>query len=1292
MESETIAPNAFNLTSELDIEKLVSTGINDFVPLILGCFGIGCSLLLFGYGVYRGWIDDLTPRIANRPKNVLKNAMLHHLPKWMSSPIWYPITWIGWAYYLTYDECIKGIPGTGTRKDGTEGPLLKTNLDAIIMLRYHTLMFKVGMVVFVLCTFVIFPVNWTATCNVEIFGYGTCFLRAQNQTFFERSSIANVPDKIFNPTNETVDITFQTGDVFLGFNELNTNSTSSVGNVTDFDRGVISDGMSDGISDGIQLLTRRFWVREQSARVLVLVISCVLIYLYTFYLLTWQWIENVALRRKYFLEATHYSKRTKELNELALEKDEIDNRVFDAIDLSEGNLESDQVLASRLRQKQMNENKNRPEYLTHPEITETPPSIGIFSVLYQLPRSMVTYDTDGATTLERQLVATSNFFDEIVPPEPGFSSSVAAVTVLPNAKLVSRARAKWEICEKKAQKLRYTRKKLRLAIQKQEKYERQELERQESLFRSNSEAPAVQRDETPEVQNGQPRTTATRINTDGSIESFSSDEKPTGRKPPLQEDESKTPELIKITKKGASTKSSSTMQSDPTISFRNNDVKDTSRNATSFRYEDFSVSEYASSMGFHEEVHDICDFVNGMDIEEFNVFAYRCALLAGSNPGFDKRIFRLYGIETLRELERDLMKELQVANQELLQARRDVVMIADENELKGPPAQPSMPCDDEDSIIENYGDCEVTGNLSIGLRKRKASGIDNGNDGVWETSPDNRGTIEGNDYDAGDDVTANSKPSIIRRLWAPLKCILLIPRRVYRGIGGDDEWRETLKYYGMKDISDTETGRKGFVTNVNHPSYAVVTFTTRHAAVIARQCLADGAPQNHWKNVDDMPFYPLADAPSWEITRPVTPTISYASKKFRQRIASIVTVVFTIVNVYVVQWINRIFLNPNLFSAVFGIPYETAESWSTTASGFTQTLLFSVSSYLFEILANIEGSATSEGKSEQKALIYFWYFYFITRYMGQIVWGIAVKFWEGSSVETSINEGITELARTVPTTLGPAAWSYIIFAATITWPAIYFLQLPNLGTRFLRLSWFNRLMKEGGPGAEVPYRFYVDSGYVFASMTALAPLCPMLGVSCLMYFIIIIPVLRWLLVFAYRPKFDGGGDKWPTLHHIIVSSLILGQIITSITLFLKQNSWEGLFIGFWIIPTLAYHNVLLEKYARPYLDAALLQTRRMYSHAGNDGANAKSSLRREEYRRWLVDCHKASYLPTCLSGGKDNLLTSEPAVVTSEGMSSMTETVGCKDNHEEIIESTQKLLKRQQSQKGGILHRQRFNI
>ena len=35
---------------------------------------------------------------------------------------------------------------------------------------------------------------------------------------------------------------------------------------------------------------------------------------------------------------------------------------------------------------------------------------------------------------------------------------------------------------------------------------------------------------------------------------------------------------------------------------------------------------------------------------------------------------------------------------------------------------------------------------------------------------------------------------------------------------------------------------------------------------------------------------------------------------------------------------------------------------------------------------------------------------------------------------------------------------------------------------------------------------------------------------------------------------------------------------------------------------------------------------------------------REKYRNWLVDCHKASYVPICLSGGED-FLTVQPAVV-----------------------------------------------
>ncbi len=37
-------------------------------------------------------------------------------------------------------------------------------------------------------------------------------------------------------------------------------------------------------------------------------------------------------------------------------------------------------------------------------------------------------------------------------------------------------------------------------------------------------------------------------------------------------------------------------------------------------------------------------------------------------------------------------------------------------------------------------------------------------------------------------------------------------------------------------------------------------------------------------------------------------------------------------------------------------------------------------------------------------------------------------------------------------------------------------------------------------------------------------------------------------------------------------------------------------------------------------------------------------VERERYRKWIVDCHKASYVPVCVNA-EDDYLTSEPAVV-----------------------------------------------
>jgi hypothetical protein len=210
---------------------------------------------------------------------------------------------------------------------------------------------------------------------------------------FENLTIAHVPDKIWNPGNET------------------TNTTTMVSPIQG-----------------------QLWVPGVSSRTLLVVICSCIIYIYTCYLVWHEWVDNLALRRVYFLESEHYPRRIKELDEITA----IQNIIPE-----------DPV------------QEERPPYIPDPELRDTPPSVGLYSVLYQLPESLVTYDTDGATQLERQIVATTSFFDECVPAQPGFSSSVAAVTIIPDASRVAKAWMKWYKIETKLRRLRFIRKLIR---------------------------------------------------------------------------------------------------------------------------------------------------------------------------------------------------------------------------------------------------------------------------------------------------------------------------------------------------------------------------------------------------------------------------------------------------------------------------------------------------------------------------------------------------------------------------------------------------------------------------------------------------------------------------------------------------------------------------------------------------------------------------------------------------------------------------------------------------------------
>jgi len=159
------------------------------------------------------------------------------------------------------------------------------------------------------------------------------------------------------------------------------------------------------------------------------------------------------------------------------------------------------------------------------------------------------------------------------------------------------------------------------------------------------------------------------------------------------------------------------------------------------------------------------------------------------------------------------------------------------------------------------------------------------------------------------------------------------------------------------------------------------------------------------------------------------------------------------------------------------------------------------------------------------------------------------------------------------------------------------------------------------------------------SLTSLAPACPIIAPAALLYYIMFIPMLRWLHIFVYRPFYDGGGSKLPVIHEILISCLILSQILLGTLLFLKQAFICGLCILLMSLPTYLFSVWTKEKFQRSYEDAGLWQTSKL------DGLSNKETMQdREKYRRWLVDCHKASYVPICLSGGED-FLTSQPAVV-----------------------------------------------
>jgi hypothetical protein len=152
------------------------------------------SLVAFSVVVRLGFNSQVAPRIWARPPAVLKNVL--------KSP--YGIRWIPWALNLSYTEMLEGIPGTGTRRNGWSGPMLKCNLDGIIVMKFHGLCLRVAVFATILCCVVILPLNYTAECDEKAVGASVC-AGMTNLTDFEKTTLAHIPAMDFSEGSETTD-------------------------------------------------------------------------------------------------------------------------------------------------------------------------------------------------------------------------------------------------------------------------------------------------------------------------------------------------------------------------------------------------------------------------------------------------------------------------------------------------------------------------------------------------------------------------------------------------------------------------------------------------------------------------------------------------------------------------------------------------------------------------------------------------------------------------------------------------------------------------------------------------------------------------------------------------------------------------------------------------------------------------------------------------------------------------------------------------------------------------------
>lgn len=211
--------------------------------------------------------------------------------------------------------------------------------------------------------------------------------------------------------------------------------------------------------------------------------------------------------------------------------------------------------------------------------------------------------------------------------------------------------------------------------------------------------------------------------------------------------------------------------------------------------------------------------------------------------------------ETLADLEQEAEEAVQDANEELRRARAEVHRRLPSHEVHTLP----LVAPDKTTSIPNETAAD-------------------------KDPTDTKHFVEEEDAFAGitDDIMAHhtysAKSSSLSQRWEEAENLVASERNVihkanrtkkYRLDNGHwpnpfHIWNQSAEHL-TGEVSKKKPSTDGSSKIIDTDSYAVVTFTSRQAAIAARQCLADGCGLDRWREIDYVPIPPLADAPPWNI-------------------------------------------------------------------------------------------------------------------------------------------------------------------------------------------------------------------------------------------------------------------------------------------------------------------------------------------------------------------------------------------------------------------------------------------